>query len=156
MLDQNLEGSAHAVRPQQVNGSIKLRGFWLEGVQELLGAKADQETHLIREPRDLKTGLLAHTRQSGEIYMSGHVLHSNSVVRIFRGRLAVIAEERAVLALGPIEVFSCMAVINRQDGPTVHDLRDLFHPVDCAKVDFRPIAVGQADGAFTQVGREFV
>jgi hypothetical protein len=129
VLNEHLERAAHAIRLQEMNGCAEPGAFRVQSPDHLFNTEPHQKTHLVREPRHVESVLLTDGSQAREIYVGSHILLTDTHEWIVVRSLLEVAKERAILPLRPVEVLRCMAVIDRQDKPTVYSSSNLLHPV---------------------------
>src|SRR6185295_7710565 len=69
VLDENLECAAHSIRTQQLNHALEVARTRLQLLNGRLSTKADEKTHLVRVPREVKAVFLPHGSEDAEIHM---------------------------------------------------------------------------------------
>src|SRR5574341_684815 len=129
MLHEYLERPAHAVWLQKMDRRTELRALRFQLRDQVLDAESHEKTHLIGKAGDREAGVLSRCGEARKVHMGGHVLQADTLKRIVRSHLVVVAQEGSAWTIRTIQVLGGMAIVNRQDDPAMQRLCHLRHPL---------------------------
>ena len=128
MLHQDLKGSSHPVRLEEMDGRAKLRALLIKLADHVFHPKPHEKTHLIGKACHAQAGDCSDGRQTSEVHMGGHVLLTDTHIGRVAGQLLIVAKECSVLPIRSVQILRRMPIIDGHHKSAIDPLRHLVHP----------------------------